>query len=50
MRLVPVSGGTMRVSPDKPLVLGGHTIPAGVEILLAVHGEAAGSARRLCKL
>ncbi|KAI3424890.1 hypothetical protein D9Q98_008274 [Chlorella vulgaris] len=38
MRLVPVSGGTMRVSPDKPLVLGGHTIPAGVEILLAVHG------------
>lgn len=41
---MPVSGGTMRVSPDKPLVLGGHTIPAGVEILLAVHGEAAGSA------
>ena len=39
MRLVPVSGGTVRVSPDRPLRLGGHTIPAGVEILLAVHGE-----------
>jgi hypothetical protein len=41
MRMVPVSGGTVRVSPDRPVVLGGHTIPAGVQILLAVHGEVA---------
>ncbi len=39
MRLVPVSGGTMRVSPDRPLQLGQYTVPAGVEIILAVHRE-----------
>ncbi len=48
MRLVPVAGGgTVRVT-DRPIVLGGYAIPAGVQIGVPLHGAPARAKNPLC--